>query len=305
MPVNIPHRLPAIKELEKENIFVMDDSRAQHQDIRPLRVAVLNLMPVKIVTETDLIRLLSNTPLQLELDLVKIMAHTPKNTPVEHMQAFYSDFDKIKHKKYDGLIVTGAPVEQLEFQDVTYWDEMKTILDWADHNVQSSLFICWASMAALYHYYGIPKYALDEKMFGVFHHTAKNSLLPIFRGFDDEFHMPHSRYTEIRAEDIEKIPNLEVISESDESGVGIVKDKGGRKIFVTGHFEYSTYNLHEEYQRDLAKGLPIKMPKHYYKKNNPEKNPVVRWRGHANLFFQNWLNYYVYQETPYNIDDIK
>lgn len=305
MPVNIPHKLPAIKALEKENIFVMDDTRALHQDIRPLRVAVLNLMPVKVTTETDLIRLLSNTPLQLELDLVKIMAHTPKNTPVEHMQAFYTDFNKIKHKKYDGLIVTGAPVEQLEFQDVTYWDEMKMILDWANHNVQSSLFICWASMAALYHYYGIPKYALDEKMFGVFHHTAENSLLPIFRGFDDEFHMPHSRYTEVRAEDIEKVKNLEVISQSDESGVGIVKDKGGRKIFVTGHLEYSTYNLHEEYKRDLAKGLPIKMPKHYYKKNNPEKNPVVRWRGHANLFFQNWLNYYVYQETPYNIDDIK
>lgn len=305
MPVNIPHKLPAVKALEKENIFVMDDTRALHQDIRPLRVAVLNLMPVKVTTETDLIRLLSNTPLQLELDLVKIMAHTPKNTPVEHMQAFYTDFNKIKHKKYDGLIITGAPVEQLEFQDVTYWEELKLILDWADHNVQSSLFICWASMAALFHYYGIPKYALNEKMFGVFHHTAQNSLLPIFRGFDDEFHMPHSRYTEVRAEDIERIPNLEVIAESDESGVGIVKDKGGRKIFVTGHFEYSTYNLHEEYSRDLAKGLPIKMPKHYYKKNNPEKNPVVRWRGHANLFFQNWLNYYVYQETPYNINDIE
>lgn len=305
MPVNIPHQLPAIKALEKENIFVMDDTRAQHQDIRPLRIAVLNLMPVKITTETDLIRLLSNTPLQLELDLVKIMAHTSKNTPEAHMQAFYADFNEIKHKKYDGLIVTGAPVEQLEFQDVTYWDEMKIILDWAEHNVQSSLFICWASMAALYHYYGVPKYALDEKMFGVFHHTAKNPLLPIFRGFDDEFHMPHSRYTEIRSEDIEKIPNLEVIAESDESGVGIVKDKGGRKIFVTGHFEYSTYNLHEEYKRDLAKELPIKMPMHYYKKNDSERNPVVKWRGHANLFFQNWLNYYVYQETPYNIDDIK
>ncbi|MFA9392863.1 MAG: homoserine O-succinyltransferase [Prolixibacteraceae bacterium] len=305
MPVNIPHQLPAIKELEKENIFVMDDARAEHQDIRPLRIAVLNLMPVKITTETDLIRLLSNTPLQLELDLVKIMAHTSKNTPLEHMHAFYTDFDKIKHKKYDGLIVTGAPVEQMEFRDVTYWEEMKTILDWAEHNVQSSLFICWASMAALYHYYGIPKYPLEEKMFGVFHHTAKYPMLPIFRGFDDEFHMPHSRHTEIRASDIVNIPNLEVIAESDESGIGIVKDKGGRKIFVTGHFEYSTNNLHEEFQRDLAKGLDIKMPKHYYKKNKPENDPVVRWRGHANLFFQNWLNYYVYQETPFNIDDIK
>ena len=305
MPVNIPKKLPAIKQLEKENIFVMDDARAQHQDIRPLRIAVLNLMPVKVTTETDLIRLLSNTPLQLELDLVKIMAHTPKNTPVEHMQAFYTDFDKIKHKKYDGLIVTGAPVEQMEFRDVTYWDEMIAILDWAQHNVQSALFICWASMAALYHYYRIPKYPLDKKMFGVFHHTATNPQLPIFRGFDDEFHMPHSRHTELKAEDILKVSNLELISESDESGVGIVKEIGGRKIFVTGHFEYSANNLHEEYQRDMAKGLPIEMPKHYYKKNNPEKKPVVRWRGHANLFFQNWLNYYVYQETPYNIDDIK
>ena len=305
MPVNVPLKLPAIKELEKENIFVMDDARAQHQDIRPLRIAVLNLMPVKITTETDLIRLLSNTPLQLELDLVKIMAHTPKNTPVEHMQAFYTDFDKLKHKKYDGLIVTGAPVETMEFRDVSYWEEMKTILDWAEHNVQSSLFICWASMAALYHYYGVPKYPLEDKMFGVFHHTANDQHLPIFRGFDDEFHMPHSRHTEIRAEDIVSIPNLEVISESDESGVGIVKEIGGRKFFVTGHFEYASHNLHEEYQRDLAKGLPINMPKHYYKKNNPDKNPVVRWRGHANLFFQNWLNYYVYQETPYNIDEIK
>lgn len=305
MPVNVPHKLPAIQELQKENIFVMDDTRAIHQDIRPLRIAVLNLMPVKVVTETDLIRLLSNTPLQLELDLVKIMAHTPKNTPVEHMSAFYTDFEKIRHKKYDGLIVTGAPVEQLEFKDVTYWEEMKTILDWANHNVQSSLFICWASMAALYHYYGVPKYPLEEKMFGVFHHTANNSLLPIFRGFDDEFHMPHSRYTEIRAEDIVNIPKLEVISESEESGVGIVKEDGGRKIFITGHFEYSANTLNEEYKRDLAKGLPIKIPKHYYRKNNPEKDPVVRWRGHANLFFQNWLNYYVYQETPFNIDDIK
>lgn len=304
MPVNIPQQLPAIETLKNENIFVMDNSRAQHQDIRPLRIAVLNLMPVKITTETDLIRLLSNTPLQLELDLVKIMAHTPKNTPVEHMQAFYTDFDKIKHKKYDGLIVTGAPVEQMEFKDVTYWEEMKTILDWAEHNVQSSLFICWASMAALFHYYKVPKYPLTEKKFGVFHHTASDPQLPIFRGFDDEFHMPHSRHTEIKAEDIVKIPELELIAESDEAGVGIVKEKSGRKIFVTGHFEYASNNLNEEYRRDLAKGLSIKPPKHYFKKNNPEKKPVVRWRGHANLFFQNWLNYYVYQETPYDIEDI-
>jgi homoserine O-succinyltransferase/O-acetyltransferase len=305
MPVNIPHQLPAIKVLEQENIFVMDDTRAQHQDIRPLRIAVLNLMPVKVTTETDLIRLLSNTPLQLELDLVKIMGHTPKNTPEEHMQAFYTDFSQIKHKKYDGLIITGAPVEQMEYEDVTYWDELREILEWAKHHVQSSLFICWASMAALYHYYGVPKYPLDKKMFGVFHHTAVNPQLPIFRGFDDEFHLPQSRHTEIRAEDIDKVPGLEVIAESDESGVGIVKDKGGRRIFVTGHFEYSANVLDLEYRRDLASNLPIQPPKHYYKKDDPNRNPVVRWRGHANLFFQNWLNYYVYQETPYNIDEIK
>lgn len=305
MPVNIPSTLPAIEELKKENIFVMEETRASHQDIRPLRIAVLNLMPVKITTETDLIRILSNTPLQLELDLVKIMAHTSKNTPEAHMQAFYADFELVKHKKYDGLIVTGAPVEQLEYEDVTYWEEMKTILDWAEHNVQSSLFICWASMAALFHYYKIPKYPLDKKMFGVFHHVPNNSQLPIFRGFDDEFHMPHSRHTELKAEDIYKIDELELIAESDESGVGIVQEKSGRKLFVTGHFEYSNFNLHEEYIRDLAKGDVIDMPKHYYKKNDPNKSPVVRWRGHANLFFQNWLNYYVYQQTPYNIDDIK
>ncbi|MBN2806995.1 MAG: homoserine O-succinyltransferase [Prolixibacteraceae bacterium] len=305
MPVNIPHQLPAIKVLEQENIFVMDDTRAQHQDIRPLRIAVLNLMPVKVTTETDLIRLLSNTPLQLELDLVKIMGHTPKNTPEEHMQAFYTDFSQIRHKKYDGLIITGAPVEQMEFKDVTYWDELREILEWAEHNVQSSLFICWASMAALYHYYGVPKYPLDQKMFGVFHHTAVNPQLPIFRGFDDEFHLPQSRHTEIRAEDIETVPGLEVIAVSDESGVGIVKDKGGRRIFVTGHFEYSANVLDLEYRRDLASNLPIQPPKHYFKKDDPNRQPVVRWRGHANLFFQNWLNYYVYQETPYNIDEIK
>jgi homoserine O-succinyltransferase/O-acetyltransferase len=305
MPVNIPDKLPAIEVLQKENIFVMDNTRAATQDIRPLRIAVLNLMPVKITTETDLIRILSNTPLQLELDLVKIMGHTPRNTPAEHMQAFYTDFSQIKHRKYDGLIVTGAPVEQMEFEEVSYWDEMKDIMDWAQHNVQSSLFICWASMAALYYYYGVPKYPLDNKMFGVFHHLPSDRTLPIYRGFDDEFHLPQSRHTELRAEDIEKVEQLELIATSDESGVGIVQERGGRKLFVTGHFEYSNFNLHDEYVRDLNKGLPINMPKHYYRKNDPDREPVVRWRGHANLFFQNWLNYYVYQETPYDIDDIK
>jgi homoserine O-succinyltransferase len=248
---------------------------------------------------------LSNTPLQLEIDLVKIEGHTSKNTPVEHMLNFYADFSQISHKKYDGLIITGAPVEQLEFKEVTYWDELTAILDWAKTNVQSSLFICWASMAALYHYYGVPKYPLDQKMFGVFHHTPSDPKLPIFRGFDDEFHVPHSRHTEIRREDILKVPELELLAESEESGVCIVKDKANRRFFVTGHSEYAPFTLDEEYRRDVAKGLPIELPKHYYRKNDPSKPPVVRWRGHANLFFQNWLNYYVYQETPYNIEEIK
>jgi homoserine O-succinyltransferase len=305
MPVNIPDKLPAIEALKKENIFVIDSTRAIHQDIRPLRIAILNLMPVKITTETDLIRLLSNTPLQLEIDLVKIKGHTSKNTPAKHMQTFYIDFDLIKHKKYDGLIITGAPVEQMEFGEVSYWEELKEIFDWAKTNVQSSLFICWASMAALYHYYGVPKYPLDQKMFGVFHHTPSDPKLPIFRGFDDEFHVPHSRYTEIRREDIENISELEVIAESEESGVCIVKDKVNRRIFITGHLEYAPFTLDEEYKRDLVKELPIEPPKHYYHKGDLSKPPVVRWRGHANLFFQNWLNYYVYQETPYNIEDIQ
>lgn len=304
MPVNIPDKLPAIEELKKENIFVMDTTRALHQDIRPLRIAILNLMPVKVTTETDLIRLLSNTPLQIELDLIKLQGHTPKHTPAEHMHAFYTSFNLIKHRKYDGLIVTGAPVEQLEYEDVTYWAELKEVFDWAEHNVQSSFFICWASMAALYHYYNIPKYPLNEKMFGVFHHRVSFPNLPIFRGFDDEFHIPHSRHTEVRASDIGKIPQLEIVAQSDEAGVAVVQERNGRKFFVTGHAEYAAMNLHEEYVRDLAKGMPIQIPKHYYRKNDPANKPVVRWRGHANLLFSNWLNYYVYQETPFNIDDI-
>ncbi|MBP7507348.1 MAG: homoserine O-succinyltransferase [Prolixibacteraceae bacterium] len=304
MPVNIPDKLPAIEALKKENIFVIDTTRASHQDIRPLRIAILNLMPVKITTETDLIRLLSNTPLQLEIDLIKIAGHEPKNTSSEHMKSFYFDFNMIRHRKYDGLIITGAPVEQLEYEDVTYWNEFKEILDWAKNNVQSSMFICWASMAALYHYYNIPKYPLDKKMFGVFHHTPSDKRLPIFRGFDDEFHVPHSRYTEIRRVDIEKVKDLEVISESEEAGVYMVKDNINRRFFITGHSEYAPYTLDQEYKRDLSKGLPIDIPAHYYKKNNPDNEPIVRWRGHANLLFQNWLNYYVYQETPYNIEEI-
>lgn len=305
MPLNIPDKLPAIEFLQKENIFVMDESRAIHQDIRPLKIAVLNLMPVKITTEIDLIRILSNSPLQLELDLIKLETHVSKNTPREHMQTFYKDFSLVLHKKYDGLIITGAPVEQMPFEDVSYWKELTRIFDWARTNVTSSMFICWGAQAALYHYYGIPKYPLQEKMFGVFRHTANDPRHPIFRGFDDVFYVPHSRHTEIRKKDIKKVPELRILSESDESGVNIVASVSGREFFLTGHAEYSPDTLDKEYKRDLAKKLPIKKPVNYYRDDNPDNAPVVRWRSHANLLFVNWLNYFVYQITPYNIDSIE
>ncbi|MFB6343350.1 homoserine O-succinyltransferase [Saccharicrinis sp. FJH62] len=302
MPLNLPDKLPAIEALKKENIFVMDESRASQQDIRPLRIVILNLMPLKVTTETDLIRLLSNTPLQIVVDFLRIKGHKPKNTPVEHMKAFYHDFDTIKHKKYDGMIITGAPVEHLPFEEVKYWDELKTIFDWSVNNVTSSLFICWGAQAGLYHFYGIPKYMLNEKRSGVFRHTYSDSKLPIFRGFDDFFFAPHSRYTEVREEDIKKVPELEIISTSEEAGVHLVMGKNGRQFFITGHTEYSPNTLDQEYKRDILKGLDIKMPKNYYPNDDPSQPPVVRWKSHANLLFSNWLNYYVYQETPYDLD---
>ncbi len=305
MPLKIPDTLPAIKILEEENIFVMNETRAAHQDIRPLKIIILNLMPLKISTETDLLRLLSNSPLQIEIYFMKIKGHEPKNTPSEHMKEFYRDFDQLKGKKYDGMIITGAPVELLPFENVTYWDEMKQILDWAEHHVTSSLFICWAAQAALFHYYKVPKYPLDKKMFGVFKHTNTNNQLPIFRGFDDEFFIPHSRHTEIRAEDIEKIDALEVIATSEIAGVSIVKAKNGKQLFITGHSEYSRRTLDGEYKRDKAKNMPIEMPLNYYVDDNPENSPLMRWKSTANLFFSNWLNYYVYQETPYDLGEIK
>jgi homoserine O-succinyltransferase len=305
MPLNLPDKLPAIELLKEENIFVIDNSRASQQDIRPLKIVILNLMPIKITTETDLIRLLSNTPLQLEISFMKLKSHTSKNTPVEHMKAFYEDFEKMKKEKYDGMIITGAPVEQMDYQDVTYWGEITEIFDWARTHVTSTLYICWAAQAGLYHYYGVPKYPLDKKKFGVFNHTPKDSLNPIFRGFDDVFYVPHSRHTEVRREDILKVPEIEILSESDEAGVYLVMGRNGREFFVTGHSEYSPFTLDEEYKRDLEKGLDIEMPCNYYRDNNPDNAPLVRWRGHANLLFSNWLNYFVYQETPFNIDDIK
>ena len=305
MPLNLPDKLPAIELLKHENIFVIDHSRATQQDIRPLRIVILNLMPLKITTETDLIRLLSNTPLQLEISFMKLKSHTSKNTPVEHMKAFYKDFDYMRDERFDGMIITGAPVEQMPFEEVDYWDEVSGIFDWARTHVTSTLYICWAAQAGLYHHYGIPKYPLEKKMFGIFEHYLNNPLLPIFRGFDDVFYVPHSRHTELHREDILKVKELDLVAESDEAGVYMVMARGGREIFVTGHSEYSPNTLDVEYKRDLSKGLSIEMPTNYYRENNPENAPLVRWRGHANLMFSNWLNYYVYQETPYDITQIR
>ena len=304
MPLKLPDKLPAIEILKGENIFVMDTSRASHQDIRPLRIVILNLMPIKITTETDLIRLLSNTPLQVELKLMKLRSHTSKNTPVEHMRVFYEPFESLRDEKFDGFIITGAPLEQMEFEDVEYWKELTEIMDWARTHVTSTLFICWAALAALYHYYGVPKHGLSEKMFGIFKHQTTGEPLPIFRGFDDEFYAPHSRHSEVRKADILKHPELKILSESDEAGVFMASARNGREIFITGHMEYSPDTLDKEYRRDLDKGLPIEKPKHYYRNDDPAQGPLDRWRAHANLFYQNWLNYYVYQETPYNLQDI-
>ncbi len=305
MPVNVPLNLPAIELLKKENIFVMDDSRASKQDIRPLKILVLNLMPVKITTETDLVRLLSNSPLQIELTLMHIKEHNSKNTPIEHLDEFYMDFSEVRNQNFDGMIITGAPVELYDFEEVTYWPQIQEIFDWAQHHVTSTLYICWAAQAGLYHFHGVPKYALPAKMFGVFRHTAIDPTNPVFRGYDDEFFVPHSRHTEVRREDIEKVKELTILSESEESGIYMVMARNGRDFFITGHSEYSPYTLDTEYKRDVSKGLPIELPANYYTANNPELPPLVRWRAHANLLFTNWLNYFVYQETPFDIREIK
>lgn len=304
MPLRLPDKLPAIELLKKENIFVMDDSRATSQDIRPLRIVILNLMPLKITTETDLVRLLSNTPLQMEIYFMKLKSHTSKNTPIEHMMMFYKDFDVLEKEKFDGMIITGAPIEHLEFEDVEYWNEISKIFAWADTHVTSTMYICWAAQAGLYYHYGVPKYQLPKKMFGIFQQHTLQPQMPLFRGFDDVFYMPHSRHTEVRREDIEKHNELEIVAESPESGVSIVMARGGRQIFVTGHMEYSPYTLDSEYRRDLGKRDDVDMPKNYYRDNDPQKAPNVTWRAHANLLFSNWINYYIYQETPYNIEEI-
>lgn len=304
MPIKIPDNLPAKEILQGENIFVMGEDRAVHQDIRALRIAILNLMPTKIVTETQLLRLLGNTPLQVEITLMRMNSHQSKNTPEEHLLTFYQTFDELKAQKFDGFIITGAPVEQLPFEDVDYWPELQTVIDWSRTNVYSTLFICWGAQAGLYHQFGIPKYPLPAKMFGVFEHTFSRPNVPLLRGFDDVFFAPHSRHTEIRSDDIRQVAEVEILSESPIAGVYIVARKDGRQIFVTGHSEYDPLTLKSEYDRDIALGLPIQVPENYYPEDDPTRAPVVRWRGHSSLLFANWLNYYVYQETPYNLDEL-
>ena len=305
MPLRLPDRLPAIDLLKQENIFVMDNSRAHSQDIRPLRIVILNLMPLKITTETDLIRLLSNTPLQLDISFMKLKSHTPKNTPIEHMMMFYRSFEEMRHEKFDAMIITGAPVEQLNFEDVSYWPEMTEIFDWAKTHVFSTLYICWAAQAGLYYHYGVPKYPLAKKMFGVFEQKPLLPLLPIFRGFDDVFMMPHSRHTEVHREDILADNRLTLIAESDDCGVSMVMAREGREFFVTGHLEYSPNTLDKEYRRDKDVRDDVEVPKHYYRDDNPANPPLVTWRAHANLLYSNWINYYIYQETPFDINQIK
>ena len=304
MPLRLPDRLPAIELLKSENIFVMDDSRAHSQDIRPLRIVILNLMPLKITTETDLIRLLSNTPLQLDISFMKLRSHTSKNTPIEHMMMFYRDFADMRNEKFDGMIVTGAPVETMDYEEVRYWDEIVDIFNWSRTHVTSTLFICWAAQAGLYHYYGVPKYPLEKKMFGIFPQHTLDTQLPIFRGFDDTFMMPHSRHTEVRRADIEQHAELNLIAESEQSGVSIVMARGGREFFITGHLEYAPNTLDNEYRRDAGVRSDVEKPINYYKNEDPSLPPVVSWRAHANLFYNNWVNYYVYQETPYDINKI-
>ncbi len=305
MPLRIPDKLPAIELLKRENIFVMDEARAHSQDIRPLRIVILNLMPLKITTETDLIRLLSNTPLQLDITFMKLKSHTSKNTPIEHMMMFYRSFDDLRREKFDGMIITGAPVESLPFEEVTYWDEMKDIMDWARSHVMSTMYICWAAQAGLYYHYGIPKYPLEKKLFGIFRQQTLHRPLPIFRGFDDEFFMPHSRHATISRDDVVNNKNLTLIAEGEESGVSMVMAREGREFFITGHLEYAPDTLDKEYRRDLGKRDDVEMPQNYYRDNDARKSPMVTWRAHANLLFSNWINYYVYQTTPYNIEEIE
>ena len=305
MPIKIPNRLPAVKTLTAENIFVMTEKRAITQDIRPLKLLLLNLMPKKIETETQFARLLGNSPLQVDLTLIHTKSHQSKNVSPEHLLSFYQTFDDIKHRKFDGMIITGAPVEQFDFEEVEYWDELCEIMEWTKTHVTSTFHICWGAQAGLYYHYGIKKYSTDKKLFGVFPHRVeyKNSML--FRGFDDIFMVPQSRHTTVKREDIEKISKLKILASSDETGVYAISTSRGKQIFITGHSEYDANTLKNEYVRDKDKGLPIDVPKNYFPDDDPEKEPIVSWRAHANLLFSNWLNYFVYQTTPYDIDTIK
>ena len=305
MPIKIPNALPATQTLINENIFVMTETRALTQDIRPLRVAVLNLMPTKIATETQLARLLGNTPLQVEFELLNTSSHKAKNTDESHMLAFYKTFDDVKDCKFDGLIITGAPVEQMEFEQVEYWDELCAVMEWSKTNVHSTFHICWGAQAGLYYHYGIKKYPLEKKLFGVFPHTVERRSSMLLRGFDDEFMVPHSRHTTVRREDIEAVPGLKILASSPEAGVYAISTEGGRQIFITGHSEYDRDTLKNEYLRDKNAGLPIDVPKNYFPNDDDTLEPRVTWRGHANLIYSNWLNYYVYQTTPYDISAIK
>ncbi len=305
MPIKIPDDLPAVDILRGENIFVMTEERAVHQDIRSLEIVILNLMPTKIATETQILRLMGNSPLQVDILLLHPESHESKNTDEEHLTTFYKTFSEIKDRKFDGLIITGAPVEQLGFNKVDYWEELKDIMEWSKHNVYSTLHICWGAQAGLNYHYDIPKYPLPSKLFGVFPHTVERKNARLLRGFDDEFMAPHSRHTEVRREDVESIEELEILSSSPLAGLYIASRKDGRQVFVTGHSEYNPLTLNQEYQRDIKKGLDINVPENYYPDNDPTREPVVRWRGHANLLFSNWLNYYVYQQTPFDLNKIE
>lgn len=303
MPIKIPNSLPARSILENEHIFVMTETRALHQDIRPIKIAILNLMPTKITTETQILRCLANTPLQIEIDLIQTKTHTPKNTPQEHLLSFYQTFDEIKKKHYDGMIITGAPVETMPFEEVEYWEELCEIMEWTKKNVHSTFHICWGAQAALYYHYGIPKYERPEKLSGVFCHRVLTPKARLFRGFDSEFYVPHSRYTETRAEDVEKVDELKIMAVSEDAGVYIIGDKEGSQFFVTGHSEYDLNTLADEYWRDVKAGINPAPPLSYFKGDDPAQGPVGRWRAHGHLLYTNWLNYYVYQTTPFHIEE--
>ncbi|MCQ2452301.1 MAG: homoserine O-succinyltransferase [Oscillospiraceae bacterium] len=305
MPIKIPNELPAAQVLQNENIFVMKETRAALQDIRPLRILILNLMPTKVTTETQLARLLGNTPLQVEVDLMHTVTHDSKNTSQDHLLSFYKTFDEVKDSKYDGMIITGAPVEQMPFEEVEYWDELCRIMEWTKTNVYSTFHICWGAQAGLYYHYGVPKYPLDKKLFGVFPHQVEYKNAMLMRGFDDTFMVPHSRHTEIRRADVEAVPELKIAASSQEAGIYAMYTSGGRQIFITGHSEYDVDTLEKEYLRDKNAGLPIEVPKNYYPNDDDTQAPVVTWRSHANLIYSNWLNYFVYQNTPYDLSDIQ